>query len=86
MQYLLQCELLRRNRYNHLIQDPRILCDITRGQYLLLTVLIYLFIDTNLCGVVVSIHNYRSRGSGSILGAARFSEKQRVRNGVYSAL
>jgi hypothetical protein len=28
-----------------------------------------------LCGLVVSVHGYRSRGPGSFPGATRFSEK-----------
>jgi hypothetical protein len=38
-----------------------------------------------LCGLVVRVSGYRSRGQGSILGDTKFSEKQWVRNGVHSA-
>jgi hypothetical protein len=38
-----------------------------------------------LCGLVVRVPAYRSRRPGSIAGAARFSEKQSVWNGVHSA-
>jgi hypothetical protein len=39
-----------------------------------------------LCGLVVRVPGYRSRGPGSIPGATGFSEKQWVSNGVHSAL
>jgi hypothetical protein len=38
-----------------------------------------------LCGLVVRVPGYRSRGPGSISVATRYSEKQWVWNGVYSA-
>jgi hypothetical protein len=38
-----------------------------------------------LCGLAVRVPGYRSRGPGSILGAARFSEKSWAWNGVHSA-
>jgi hypothetical protein len=38
-----------------------------------------------LCGIVVRVPGYRSRGQGSISGATRFSEKQWVWNGAHSA-
>jgi hypothetical protein len=38
-----------------------------------------------LCGLVVRVPGYRSRGPGSIPGAARFSEKLCACNGVHSA-
>jgi hypothetical protein len=38
-----------------------------------------------LCGLVVRVSGYRSRGPGSILGATRFSEELWVWNGVHSA-
>jgi hypothetical protein len=38
-----------------------------------------------LCGLVVRVPGYRSRGPGSIPSATRFSEKQWVWNGVHSA-
>jgi hypothetical protein len=38
-----------------------------------------------LCGLVVRVPGYRSRGPGTISGATRFSEKQWVWNGVHSA-
>jgi hypothetical protein len=44
---------------------------------------IYCF--NRLCGLVVRVPGFRSRGSGSVPGAARFSEKLRVWNGVHSA-
>jgi hypothetical protein len=37
-----------------------------------------------LCGLVVRVPGYNSRGTGSIPGASRFSEKYWVWNGVYS--
>jgi hypothetical protein len=37
-----------------------------------------------LCGLVVRVPGYRSRDSGSIAGATRFSEEWWVRNGVHS--
>jgi hypothetical protein len=39
----------------------------------------------SLCGLVVRVPGYRSRGPGSIPGTARFSEWQWVWNGVHSA-
>jgi hypothetical protein len=39
-----------------------------------------------LCGPVVRVPGYRSRGPGSIPGAATCSEKKWVWNGVHSAL
>jgi hypothetical protein len=38
-----------------------------------------------LCGLVIIVSGYRSRGLGSIPGASRFSEKYWVWNGVHSA-
>jgi hypothetical protein len=38
-----------------------------------------------LCGLVVRVLGYRSRGPGSISDATRFSEKYWVWNGVHSA-
>jgi hypothetical protein len=38
-----------------------------------------------LCGLVVRVSGYRSRGPGFDPGASRFSEKQYVWNGVHSA-
>jgi hypothetical protein len=38
-----------------------------------------------LCGLVVRVSGYRSRGRGSISSAIRFSEKEWVWNGVHSA-
>jgi hypothetical protein len=38
-----------------------------------------------LCGLVIGVTGYRSRGPGSIPGDTRFSEKYRVWNGVHSA-
>jgi hypothetical protein len=38
-----------------------------------------------LCGLVVRVPGYRSRGRGSIPGATRFSEKYWFWSGVYSA-
>jgi hypothetical protein len=45
----------------------------------------YLERNDRLCGLVVRVPGYISRGPGSIPGATRFSEKQRVVNGVHSA-
>jgi hypothetical protein len=44
----------------------------------------HILIDS-LCGLVVRVPGYRSRGPGSILGATRLSEKWWVWNGVHSA-
>jgi hypothetical protein len=41
--------------------------------------------DDRLCGLVVRVPGYRSKGPGSISGATRFSEKYWVWNGVHSA-
>jgi hypothetical protein len=38
-----------------------------------------------LCGLVVRVSDYRSRGPGSILGDISFSEKQWVSKGAHSA-
>jgi hypothetical protein len=38
-----------------------------------------------ICGVVVTVSDYRSRGPGSIPDSARVSEKYWVWNGVHSA-
>jgi hypothetical protein len=38
-----------------------------------------------LCGLVVRVPGYRTRGSGSVPGATRFSKKEWVWNGVHSA-
>jgi hypothetical protein len=46
--------------------------------------LAYLHVD-HLCGLVVRVPGYRSRGPGSIPGATRFCEKYWVWNGVHSA-
>jgi hypothetical protein len=43
-------------------------------------------IINRLCGLVVRVPGYKSRGPGPIPGATRFSEKQWVWNGVRSAL
>jgi hypothetical protein len=40
---------------------------------------------TRLCGLVVRVSSIDPEVLGSILGVSRFSEKQRVRNGVHSA-
>jgi hypothetical protein len=47
--------------------------------------IIYETFRDRLCGLVVGILVYRSRGPGSIPGATRFSEKYWVWNGVHSA-
>jgi hypothetical protein len=44
----------------------------------------HLCID-ELCGIMVRVPGYRSRGPGSILGTTRFSQKQWVCNEVNSA-
>jgi hypothetical protein len=41
--------------------------------------------NDRLCGLVVRIPSYRSRGPGSISGATRFSVKYWIWNGVHSA-
>jgi hypothetical protein len=45
---------------------------------------IYKKVD-RLCGLVVRVPGYRSRGAGSILGTARFSDKFCVWNGIHPA-
>jgi hypothetical protein len=45
----------------------------------------YLERNDRLCGLVVRVPGYRSRGPYSIPGATRFSEKKWVWNGVHSA-
>jgi hypothetical protein len=45
----------------------------------------YYYYYCHLCGLVVIVPGYRSRGPGSISGATRFSEKYWDRNGVHSA-
>jgi hypothetical protein len=45
--------------------------------------LLYMF--ERLCGVVVRLPGYKSRGPGFIPGATRFSEKQWVSNEVHPA-
>jgi hypothetical protein len=42
-------------------------------------------VNDRLCGLVVRVPGYRSRGPGSIPGASRFSVKQWVWNAVHSA-
>jgi hypothetical protein len=44
-----------------------------------------IFIAERLCGLLVRVPAYRSRGPGSISGDTRFSEKWWVCNGVHSA-
>jgi hypothetical protein len=56
----------------------------SRTQAMELVVFIIIIIDC-LCGLVVRVRGYRSRGPGSIPGATRFSEKYRVWNEVHSA-
>jgi hypothetical protein len=46
---------------------------------------ICVWFEDRLCGLVVRVSGYKSRGPGSVPGASRFSEKQRVWNGVPSA-
>jgi hypothetical protein len=43
------------------------------------------FLLYRLCGLVVRVPGYRSRGPGSIYGTTRFSEKQWFWKGVHSA-
>jgi hypothetical protein len=38
-----------------------------------------------LCGLVIRVSGYKSRGPGSIPGATTFSEKQWVLNGIHLA-
>jgi hypothetical protein len=40
--------------------------------------------EERLCGLVIRVPCYRSRGPGSIPGASRFSNKQWIWNGVHS--
>jgi hypothetical protein len=48
--------------------------------------LIVLSLDVDrLCGLVVKVPGYRSRGPGSTAGTTRFSEKEWVWNGANSA-
>jgi hypothetical protein len=48
-------------------------------------IIIIIIIINRLCGLVVRVPGYRSGGPGSIPGAARFSEKLWVWNGVHAA-
>jgi hypothetical protein len=51
-----------------------------------LSCILYIYIYwVHLCGLVVRVPDYRSRGPGSISGATRFSEKKWVWIGVHSA-
>jgi hypothetical protein len=45
---------------------------------------VYLLLLDRLCGLVARVPGYTSRGSGSIPGTTRFSEKWRVWNVVHS--
>jgi hypothetical protein len=49
----------------------------------LININIFLAFKDHLCGLVVRVPGYRSRGSGSIPSATSFSEKQWVWNGVH---
>jgi hypothetical protein len=42
-------------------------------------------VNNRLCCLVVRVHGYRSRGSGSITGTTRFPEKKWAWNVVHSA-
>jgi hypothetical protein len=53
--------------------------------FLYIIYILFIFICDHLCGLVVRVPGYRSRGPGSIPGAVRFSEKQWAWNGVHSA-
>jgi hypothetical protein len=47
--------------------------------------IVKVFIGDRLCGLVLRVPGYRSRGPGSISNATRVSEKKWVWNGVHSA-
>jgi hypothetical protein len=49
--------------------------DRERGENNVYLILIYLWISDRLCGLVVRVPAYRSRGPGSMPGATRFAEK-----------
>jgi hypothetical protein len=51
----------------------------------IISLLLFYQTKEGLCGLVVSVPAYRSRGPGSNPGATRFSEKYWVWNGVHSA-
>jgi hypothetical protein len=53
-----------------------------QGKYIYIYIYIYIY---RVCGLVVRVPGYRSRGPGSIPGATRFSEKLWVWNGAHSA-
>jgi hypothetical protein len=54
-------------------------------KYLYISLLIYIYVNYRLWGLVVKVSWNRFRGSGSIPGATRFLEKLWVRNGMHSA-
>jgi hypothetical protein len=54
------------------------------GSRIIIIIIIIIIID-RLCGSMVRVPDYRSRGPGSIPGSTRFSEKQWFWNGVHSA-
>jgi hypothetical protein len=58
---------------------------ILSGIYFCNNIIIGNFLQDHLCGLVVRVPGYSSRGPGSIHAATRFSEKQWVWNGVHSA-
>jgi hypothetical protein len=49
--------------------------DLSLSLSLSLYIYIHIYIHDRLCGLVVRVPGYRSRGPGSILGATRFYEK-----------
>jgi hypothetical protein len=57
----------------------------TLGRLGIRTISKYIYTAVRLCGLVVRVLDYKSRGLGSIPGSTRFSEKQWVWNGVHSA-
>jgi hypothetical protein len=55
------------------------------GIFLRFKINLFYFGRNHLCGLVVRVQVYRSRGPGFIPGATRFSEKEWIWNGVHSA-
>jgi hypothetical protein len=49
------------------------------------TVIVYIILYDHLCGLVVRVPGYRSKGPDSILDATGFSETWWVWNGVHPA-
>jgi hypothetical protein len=63
------------------IKIPTIIFKILKFEFNILNSIMF----DRLCGLVVRVSGYRSRGPGSIPGPTRFSEKKGVWNGVHLA-